>query len=178
MHDAYVKSKRTKSILCYPIINQGNLTGVIYLENNLTTNAFTTERVEILKILSSQIAISVENSLLYANLEEKVEERTKDLNSALTDVRLLLNEVRTLKEHQDADYFLNTLLIEPLGQNNAVSPNITVDFFIKQKKQFVFRGEDYELGGDLNIADNIVINGRRYVVFLNGDAMGNYHVCE
>ncbi|MBK8395849.1 MAG: SpoIIE family protein phosphatase [Leptospiraceae bacterium] len=172
IHDMYVKSNKPKSILCYPILNQGNLTGVVYLENNLTTNAFTSERVEILRILSSQIAVSVENSLLYENLEEKVDERTRDLNQALVEVRSLLTEVRGLKEQQDADYFLNTLLIEPLGQNNVISPNVTVEFFIRQKKQFVFRKDEYELGGDLNISDTIVLKGRRYVVFLNGDAMG------
>ncbi len=163
--DEYVKEKQPKSILCYPIINQGNLVGVVYLENNLTTDAFTPDRVEILKVLSSQIAVSVENSLLYANLEEKVEERTRDLNEALI-------EVRGLKEQQDGDYFLNTLLIEPLGQNNAFSNNITIDFFLKQKKNFAFRMNEYELGGDINISENLELQGNKFIVFLNGDAMG------
>ncbi len=165
VNDHYVKAKQPKSILCYPIINQGNLVGVVYLENNLTTDAFTPDRVEILKVLSSQIAVSVENSLLYANLEEKVEERTRDLNQALV-------EVRGLKEQQDGDYFLNTLLIEPLGQNNAFSKNVGIDFFIKQKKNFIFRKREYELGGDINISENIELQGKKYIVFLNGDAMG------
>ncbi len=165
VNDTYVKEKQPKSVLCYPIINQGNLVGVIYLENNLTTDAFTPDRVEILKVLSSQIAVSVENSLLYANLEEKVEERTKDLNEALV-------EVRGLKEQQDGDYFLNTLLIEPLGQNNAFSKTVGIEFFIKQKKNFIFRRAEYELGGDINISENIELQGKKYIVFLNGDAMG------
>ena len=165
VNDNYVKLKQPKSILCYPIINQGNLVGVVYLENNLTADAFTPDRLEILKVLSSQIAVSVENSLLYANLEEKVEERTRDLNQALV-------EVRALKEQQDGDYFLNTLLIEPLGQNNAFSKTVGIDFFIKQKKNFIFRKREYELGGDINISENIELQGKKYIVFLNGDAMG------
>ncbi len=165
INDNYVKEKHPQSILCYPVINQGNLVGVVYLENNLTTDAFTPDRVEILKILSSQIAVSVENSLLYANLEEKVEERTRDLNQALV-------EVRGLKEQQDGDYFLNTLLIEPLCQNNAFSKNVGIEFFLKQKKIFLFRRNEYELGGDINISENIELQGKKYVVFLNGDAMG------
>ena len=165
VNDNYVKAKQPKSILCYPIINQGNLVGVVYLENNLTTDAFTPDRLEILKVLSSQIAVSVENSLLYANLEEKVEERTKDLNEALV-------EVRGLKEQQDGDYFLNTLLIEPLGQNNAFSKNVEIEFFVKQKKNFIFRKREYELGGDINISENIELQGKKYIIFLNGDAMG------
>ncbi len=164
-NDVYIKNKSPKSILCYPVINQGNLVGLVYLENNLTTDAFTPDRVEILTVLSSQIAVSVENSLLYARLEEKVEERTRDLNQALI-------EVKTLKEQQDGDYFLNTLLIEPLAQNNADSPSLEIDFFIKQKKQFIFRNGHYELGGDINISENLELQGNKYVVFLNGDAMG------
>ncbi|HMW04383.1 MAG TPA: AAA family ATPase [Leptospiraceae bacterium] len=165
INDTYVQEKNPKSILCYPIINQGILVGLVYLENNLITDAFTPERVEILKVLSSQIAVSVENSLLYARLEEKVEERTRDLNQALV-------EVNALKEQQDGDYFLNTLLIEPLAKNNAVSENIEIDFFIHQKKQFIFRKEKYELGGDINISENIIIQDKKYIIFLNGDAMG------
>jgi len=165
VNDAYVKRREPKSILCYPILTQGNLIGVVYLENNLTTDAFTPDRIEILKVLSSQIAVSVENSLLYANLEEKVEARTRDLNNALV-------EVRGLKEQQDGDYFLNTLLIEPLAQNNAFSKNVNVTFFSRQKKSFVFRKSEYELGGDINISENIELEGKKYIVFLNGDAMG------
>lgn len=164
-NDPYIKKNSSKSILCYPILNQGTLIGIIYLENNLITNAFTPERVEVLKVLSAQIAMSVENSLLYANLEEKVKERTKNLNQALMDVS-------ALKDQQDMDYFLNTLLIEPLGANKASSENVTVDFFLKQKKTFLFRKNEYELGGDINIADNLHLLGKRYTVFLNGDAMG------
>ncbi len=163
--DEYIKKGKIKSVLCYPIINQRNLRGIVYLENNLTSDAFTPDRVEILKLLAAQIAVSVENSLLYANLEEKVEERTRDLNSALT-------EVSVLKIQQDGDYFLNTLLIEPLGQNNAVSKTVQIDFFLRQKKKFIFRKETYELGGDINISDNIKLNNIEYIVFLNGDAMG------
>jgi histidine kinase len=165
VNDSYVTRNASKSLLCYPILNQGSLIGLIYLENNLLTNAFTPERVEVLKVLSAQIAMSLENSLLYASLEEKVKERTKNLNEALIDVS-------ALKEQQDMDYFLNTLLVEPLGVNKANSDNVTVDFFLKQKKNFLFRNKEYELGGDINISDNMVLLGKRYTVFLNGDGMG------
>ncbi len=163
--DPYVESNNSKSVLCYPIINHGNFIGIIYLENNLLKSAFTEERVEVLKVLSAQIGMSVENSLLFANLEENVKERTKNLNDALV-------AVSSLKEQQDMDYYLNTLLVEPLGLNNASSKHVEVEFFLKQKKTFQFRGNDYELGGDINISDNMKIAGRSYTVFLNGDAMG------
>lgn len=60
--DEYIKKVSLKSIMCLPIIHHGALLGIIYLENNLTTNAFTDERVSVLTTLSSQIAISLENA--------------------------------------------------------------------------------------------------------------------
>ncbi|MCK5521636.1 MAG: AAA family ATPase [Thiomargarita sp.] len=78
-HDPYLVKFCPKSLLCAPLINQGELTGILYLENNLMTGAFTQERLEVLNLLSSQIALSIKNSLLYNNLEEKVAERTREL---------------------------------------------------------------------------------------------------
>ncbi len=92
-NDPYIKQHQPKSILCVPLINQGKLTSIVYLENNLTTEAFTLERLEVLKVLSSSAAISIENARLYKDLalanrtldeynrtlETKVEERTVEL---------------------------------------------------------------------------------------------------
>jgi histidine kinase len=82
-NDPYIMEHKTKSVLCVPIINQGKLTGSLYFENNLISDAFTPERIQVLKILSSQIAISIDNARLYANLEDKVKERTEELNKAM-----------------------------------------------------------------------------------------------
>ncbi|OJJ15985.1 hypothetical protein BKI52_35010 [marine bacterium AO1-C] len=79
--DAYVRKNRPKSVLCYPIIRQERVSIIFYMENNLAIGAFTSERLEILNILSSQITVSIENALLYENLEEKVKERTEELRS-------------------------------------------------------------------------------------------------
>ncbi len=78
----YVAKVSPKSVLCMPLIHQGKLTGILYLENNLTSEAFTPDRLEILEILSAQITISLENALLYENLEEKVKERTEEVVKA------------------------------------------------------------------------------------------------
>lgn len=77
--DPYIIRHRVKSLLCVPILNQGHSIGILYLENNLTVGAFTVDRLEVLKLLSAKAAISLENALLYASLEEKVEERTEEL---------------------------------------------------------------------------------------------------
>ncbi|MES9991516.1 MAG: AAA family ATPase [Candidatus Thiodiazotropha sp.] len=71
--DRYIQHNNIKSVLCSPIVNQGRLIGIIYLENNLSTGAFTADRIEILNILSSQAAISIENANLYEGLKERME---------------------------------------------------------------------------------------------------------
>jgi PAS domain S-box-containing protein len=77
--DPVVKKRRSKSILCIPLINQGRISGLLYLENNLAAGAFIPERVELLNLLSSQMAMALNNARLYANLEERVAERTIEL---------------------------------------------------------------------------------------------------
>jgi predicted ATPase/signal transduction histidine kinase/CheY-like chemotaxis protein len=88
-NDPYILTTQPKSILCAPLLNQGKLNGILYLENNLTTNAFTSDRIKILNILSAQAAISIENARLYRNLadynrtlETRVEQRTAELAKA------------------------------------------------------------------------------------------------
>ena len=69
--DPYIAQCRVHSILCLPLINQTKLIGILYLENNLTPHVFTPERVTVLKVLASQAAISLENSQLYRDLEDR-----------------------------------------------------------------------------------------------------------
>ncbi|MEH1902128.1 MAG: AAA family ATPase [Nostoc sp.] len=85
--DSYIHQQQPKSILSFPLLNQGKLIGIVYLENNLTTGAFTPEQVELLNLLSSQAAISIENATLYNTLEQKVAERTQELSQALEDLK-------------------------------------------------------------------------------------------
>ncbi len=69
--DSYIVQRCARSILCLPLINQTKLTGILYLENNLTPHVFTPDRVTVLKVLASQAAISLENSRLYRDLEDR-----------------------------------------------------------------------------------------------------------
>jgi len=78
--DPYIACTKLKSVLCTPILNQRKLIGIVYLENKLIDGAFTACRLELVKILSSSAAISLENALLYAEMEEKVAQRTQELN--------------------------------------------------------------------------------------------------
>jgi PAS domain S-box-containing protein len=66
--DQYVRTKAPRSVLCLPIVQQTKLVGILYLENNLTPRAFTSNRVAVLELLASQAAISLENASLYSDL--------------------------------------------------------------------------------------------------------------
>ncbi|HMU83212.1 MAG TPA: SpoIIE family protein phosphatase [Leptospiraceae bacterium] len=103
-----------------------------------------------------------------ANLEEKVQARTAELNKTL-------EVVHALKIQQDGDYFLTSLLAKPLFFNANKSRSVTTEFLLRQKKHFEFRNKQSELGGDICITGNLRFSKhpeRRYVVSLNGDAMG------
>jgi PAS domain S-box-containing protein len=69
--DPYLVQHRIRSILCLPLINQGNLIGVLYLENNLAPRVFGSIRVAVLKLLASQAAMSLENTRLYRDLAQR-----------------------------------------------------------------------------------------------------------
>lgn len=114
-------------------------------------------------------------------LEQKVKERTIELENSL-------EEIQKLKEKQDGDYFLTTLLLKPL--HKIVNPNLRNDptnqedpipnphpiwrteSTTRQKKSFVFNKKEHMIGGDLTLTDNMELNGEDYLLFVNSDAMG------
>jgi predicted ATPase/class 3 adenylate cyclase len=77
--DTYIKTHKAKSVLGIPLINKNILQGILYLENTLLENVFNFENAMFLTYLSSQIAVSIENAMLYNNLEKNVAERTSEL---------------------------------------------------------------------------------------------------
>ncbi|TAF40164.1 MAG: response regulator [Oscillatoriales cyanobacterium] len=98
-NDPYILERQPKSLLCAPIVYQGKLTAILYLENNLTTGAFTADRLEVLKLLSSQAAIALENARLYANLEianQQLAESNLTLEAKVTQRTQELSEKNTL----------------------------------------------------------------------------------
>lgn len=109
--DPYILTQAPKSVLCTPILHQGKLTGMLYLENNLTPGAFTPERLEVLQLLAAQAAISIENARLYADLEEanrtleaKVVERTLELQEKNLHLQ---QEIRERQRAEEAAQIAN-----------------------------------------------------------------------
>ena len=84
--NSYIKTHQTQSVLCFPIVHQQQLRAILYFENNLTTGAFTPQRLNVLKMLSCQIAISLENAQIMAHLDSKVKERTAQLNAKVEEL--------------------------------------------------------------------------------------------
>ncbi|TFI51689.1 response regulator [Mastigocladus laminosus UU774] len=108
-NDSYFINHKPKSVLCMPIVNQGKLIGILYLENKLIAGAFTPERLKILQLLSSQAAISIENARLYNDLEEynrtleaKVEKRTLQLQAKNLQLQQEISDRQRAEETADA----------------------------------------------------------------------------
>lgn len=103
--DEYLAGNQIKSLMCIPLVNQGTINGLLYLENNLTEGAFRGERVELIRLLSKQLSIAVENAYLYDHLEKRVEERTsalsernKKLEEANEEIRRQHGEVQKARD--------------------------------------------------------------------------------
>ncbi|TQV88249.1 diguanylate cyclase domain-containing protein [Aliikangiella coralliicola] len=79
LQDSYLQNNKPKSVLCLPIIGQGKLVAIVYLENNLTEKTFTEKHKDTLELIASQAAVSLINARYYRQLEEKVRQRTEEL---------------------------------------------------------------------------------------------------
>jgi predicted ATPase/GAF domain-containing protein/anti-sigma regulatory factor (Ser/Thr protein kinase) len=86
--DDYLLERKPKSVLCLPILNQGKLLGLLYLRNQSTAQAFTSDRIRILNFLCTQAAISLENARLYQETQSNAEKlaRSLDRQKILFDV--------------------------------------------------------------------------------------------
>jgi predicted ATPase/serine phosphatase RsbU (regulator of sigma subunit) len=153
VNDPYIVEHKPKSILCSAVLNQGKLSAIIYLENNLAAGVFTPERLEILSILSSQIAISIDNAKLYENLEEKVRERTEELRSA--NEQLIITKNALWGELELAKKIQTVLL-----PKNPEIPGYEISAYMMPA---------FEVGGDYY--DFIHAGGRHWIAI--GDVSGH-----
>lgn len=114
-NDPYVRNRHPKSVLCAPILHKGKLTGVIYLENNQVSGAFTPDRLEALKVLFGQIAVSIENAMLYARQEEQtrtIEEANTALTKEVAERKRAELELEGYKDHLEDLVALRTQELE------------------------------------------------------------------
>jgi predicted ATPase/signal transduction histidine kinase/CheY-like chemotaxis protein len=113
--DPYIKQRQPKSILCTPILHQGLLIGILYLENNLTIGAFNPNRLEVLRLLSAQAAISIRNAVLYQQSQTYAEAaeaanraKSEFLANMSHELRTPLNAILGFTQVMSRDLSLST----------------------------------------------------------------------
>jgi predicted ATPase/signal transduction histidine kinase/GAF domain-containing protein/tRNA A-37 threonylcarbamoyl transferase component Bud32 len=141
--DSYIIAVQPKSVLCTTIQNQGQLIGILYLENNLTTGVFTRvgeasrneNRLSVTQLLCSQAAISLQNARLYEELENysqtleaKVEVRTQELQQEIIERKLLEEKLQASESKMRGVFEAMTdivLLLDAQGNVEVVPTNVT-----------------------------------------------------
>ncbi|WP_268048401.1 AAA family ATPase [Clostridium ganghwense] len=173
-NDKYIVKNKSKSVLCYPLINQGEFKGIIYVENNLMRGAFTKDRLKVLEILSAQIVIALENAKLYEKLElsnvvldNKVKERTLELKEERDRLQKYLDiaEVSILVlDKDDKITLINRKGCEILGYCEA-------ELHGKQWSEFISKKEHKEENNDVQtlISGELVRYSEKIVTTKNGE---------
>ncbi|MBF0102560.1 MAG: response regulator, partial [Desulfobacterales bacterium] len=179
--DPYIIRNQSKSILCSPIFYQGQLSGIIYLENNLTTGVFTPDRLEMINLLSSQAAISIVNATLYSELKTAEEK----YRSIFDDATEGIFQTTPSGQFMIANLALSTILgynspqdiietLKNLGQNLFVIPARSTEFFDIIHKQGYLKGfefQAYRKDGsiiDVSINAHIIRDDNRNVLYIEG----------
>ncbi|MEP6465565.1 MAG: adenylate/guanylate cyclase domain-containing protein, partial [Parafilimonas sp.] len=155
--DTYNQLNHPVSVCAIPIINNDRVLGVLYLENNLAEGVFDSKRIEFFKTISSQLAISLDNSFLYAEMEQKIKQRTIELmskNVELTNEKkksdeLLLNilpeetatELKNFGKTSARRYNSVTILFSDIKSFSAIAETLTPEDLVSEL-DFIFKKFD------------------------------------
>jgi PAS domain S-box-containing protein len=152
--DEYVREKRPRSVLCLPIVKQSKLVGALYMENNLTPGAFTSERVAALELLASQAAISLENASLYSGLRESEKSVHLIVDGIAGLVAIMTPEGDVaFVNNQTLEYFGKTLEeLKGWGTSDAVHPD-DLPQVVAAWRHSIETGEPYDVDHRLRRAD-------------------------
>lgn len=173
--EVYLKPLNINSMLDAPFRRGGVMMGVICNEQVGPARVWTPEEQNfsgsladlISRAFEAEARFKAQEELRQANeqLEQKVRERTRQLSETLA-------QVQALKDQQDADYFLTSLLINPLSRVNSPGGNIALESLVVQKKKFTFKDRSYQIGGDFVYSASVAIRGEPHIFAVNADAMG------
>ncbi|KAM3110445.1 PAS domain-containing protein [Phormidesmis sp. 146-33] len=166
IHEPYIQHNQPRSLLCLPLLNQSRLVGVLYLENKSATGAFTPEqfsegdatRTQVLNLLSTQAAISIENAKLYSKLRTSESRMAQFLEAVPVGIGIV--------DAVGRPYYSNQRGIQLMGK--GIAPAVTPDQFA-EVYQLYLAGTDQKypienlpimraLSGDCTTVDNIEIH--------------------
>jgi len=117
--DARLTARQPRSVLALPILRQGQLLGALYLEHAEISHVFTLARLSVLDQLAAQAAISLDSARVYAGLEAKVQERTRELQRSGNLLQAILDSTPAMISLKDLNgrYLLhNRAFAESVGQ--------------------------------------------------------------
>ncbi|TGL13642.1 SpoIIE family protein phosphatase [Leptospira meyeri] len=159
---------RKTLLIYYPISILIFFVSVFIYKPDLTTAAanYSMQNLTISYVLGIFSGLIMERYRFHSFLNHK---RIIKKNEEVTKT---VEEIQTLKSQQDGDYFLTSLLLEPLLGHETDGNAIGIETVVNQYKKFYFRNKEYQLGGDYISVFNLILQGKRYKAFINGDAMG------
>ncbi|PZV84380.1 putative ATPase [Algoriphagus aquaeductus] len=149
--DEVVQRKNLKSVLCIPFISQSKISGMIYLTHSQTGNAFQKGHISLMRLMAGQIGGIIENALLYENLENLVQERTRQLeeekqksDSLLLNIlpkeiasELMINGEAAARHHENV-----SVMFIDIKDFTTVAQAMTPDHLVKNLHQFFTRFDE------------------------------------
>ncbi|MBW4528588.1 MAG: AAA family ATPase [Phormidium tanganyikae FI6-MK23] len=133
IHDPYIQQNQPQSLLCLPLLNQSKLVGMLYLENQLTVGAFTPDRIQVLHLLSTQVAIAIENAKLYSKLRASESQMAQFLEAVPVGIAVF--------DAVGSPYYFNQRAIQLVGKGS--DPSVTLDQ-IAEAYQLYLAGTDQQ----------------------------------
>ncbi len=133
--------------------------------------------VHLTLLLIAEWALAMLMAVIVSRLQQGELEQVRqagEISAHSTRLSGSLEEIRALKQAQDGDYFLTARLVNPFMQHSGdgLDPKVRADFLVRQKKRFAFKKWKGEIGGDYCKLDTVTLGDRRFVFFVNADAMG------
>ncbi|WP_299491643.1 hybrid sensor histidine kinase/response regulator [Acaryochloris sp. IP29b_bin.137] len=141
--DPYQEKYAPLSQLCMPIVRQGELVGLLYLENNLTPGAFTSDHLEVLHLLTAQAAISIDNAQLYSSVENKIAQRTQQLRTAQLEAEKA-NQAKS-KFLASMSHELRTPLNAILGFSQLMAQDVSLPRHLQESLEIINRSGEHLL---------------------------------
>jgi len=143
--DPYVQQQRPRSVMCLPVRHGGRIDGVLYFENGLADGSFTEERVEFLRMLGAQAMISISSARLHDSLEQRVAERTAQLEDANRKLATLsiTDGLTGLANRRHFDEVLRTECARAMRSSQPLAViMLDVDYFKKYNDRYGHQAGD------------------------------------